>query len=367
MSEVKPGQKAAIRPESLGIFARLSAQERINFARHLSIVIKAGIPLYQGLGIIKVQTTSRTLVKILNQLMIDVNNGRFLADSLERYEQVFGGFFISIVRVGEASGTMSQNLLYLADELKKSKSLRSEVRSAMIYPILILVATVAVTGFLTFFVFPKLLPVLRGLNATLPSTTLALIAIVEFLRNYGFVLVFGLLAFAAVFNFLFRKITSLRYVIHRVLLIIPVVSELSVNLNMVNMSRVLSLLLKSGMKILEAVRITSTTSANLVYRRALLEASEELRKGNQLADYLMVHKSLFPHILASMIKIGEDTGNLEENLAYLSEYYEEEVESKLHTLTTLLEPLMLLLMAFLVGFVAISIITPIYSISQGIR
>ena len=351
----------------LNIFDSLSLQEEINFARHLAIVIKAGIPLYQGIGIIRPQTTSRTLMKILDQMLIDLGNGRFLADSLERYQDVFGGFFVNIVRVGESSGTLAQNLLYLADELKKSRSLKSKVRSAMVYPMMILLATLGVVGFLTFFVFPKLLPVLHGLNVTLPASTVALISIVNFLQNYGIVTTVGVIAFLIIMNILLKKVKAIRYVVHRMIFLVPVVSELSVNLNMVNFTRVLSLLMKSGMRILEAVKITAGTFDNLVYQRALLEASEGLRKGGQIADYLIVHKKFFPQLLSGMIKIGEGTGSLEANLEYLSSYYEEEVDYKLHNLTSLLEPIMLLFMGLLVGFVAISIITPIYSISQGIK
>ncbi len=363
----KPKPQAKIRVEKLNVFDSLSIQEQINFARHLAIVIRAGIPLYQGLNLIKPQTQSRTLLKILEQLTVDIGNGRFLADSLQRYESIFGGFFVNIVRVGETSGTLAQNLLYLADELKKSRALKAQVRSAMVYPMVILFATFGVVGFLTFFVFPKLLPVLHGLNVALPASTLALISAVDFLRNYGIASAIGLIVFLIIFNILMRKVEPFRYVLHRLIFFVPTVSGLSVNLNMVNFTRVLGLLLKSGMKILEAVRITAGTFDNLVYRRALLQASEGLRKGGQIADYLALHKEFFPLLLSGMIKIGEDTGSLEENLEYLSGYFEEEVEYKLHTLTSLLEPIMLLFMGLLVGFVAISIITPIYSISQGIK
>ncbi|HUZ92532.1 MAG TPA: type II secretion system F family protein [Candidatus Paceibacterota bacterium] len=358
----KDGEKV----KSIGLFASISTQDEINFARHLSIVIKAGIPLYQGLAVIEPQTESPTLKKIIGQLISDVGNGRFLADGLARYESVFGPFFVNIVRVGEASGTLSQNLMYLADELRKSRELSSKVRSAMVYPMVIFAATIGMVGFLTFFIFPKLLPALRGLNVALPASTLALIAIVNFLKAYGIVVLVAAAAIAIAVKLLIQKVKPVRYAIDRMILFIPVLSALSMNLNVVNFTRVFGLLLKSGMRIVEAVRITAHTSNNLVYERALLEAAESVQKGGQLADYLTTHKSIFPQLLSGMVKIGEDTGSLEDNLAYLSSYFEEEVDMKLHTLTSLLEPIMLLLMGGMVGFVAISIITPIYSIAQGI-
>jgi type IV pilus assembly protein PilC len=352
----------------LSIFLdRLSTQEKINFARHLAMVIKAGLPMYQGLTILKEQASSRALSRIITQVIADVNNGRFLADSLSRYEDTFGAFFINLIRVGEASGTLPQNLAYLADELRKSKNLRSKVRSAMVYPIVILIATIGVTGFLAFFVFPKLLPVLLGLGVKLPPTTLALIAVVNYIQNYGIYTLAGAVVLFILLRVIVRMAEPIRYAIDRVILAIPVISQLTVSVNMVNFTRILALLLKSGVRIVEALTITSNTFGNLVYRRAVLGANDEIKKGGQLATYLASKKRIFPPILSDMIRVGENTGNLEENLSYLAEYYEEEVDNKLHGLTSLLEPVLLLVMGMVVGFVALSIITPIYSISQGVK
>lgn len=349
------------------LFQRVSLQEQINFARHLSIVVKAGIPIYTGLSIIRSQAGSRTLRRVLDNTIIDVSNGRSLSDSLERYRDVFGEFFINIIRVGEASGTLAQNLSYLAEEMKKRKNLKSKVRSAMVYPAVVLVATIAVTAFLTFFVFPKLLPVLRGLGVKLPSTTVALISIVDFLTNYGIITVVGTIVVIFIIQILLKRVQPLRYVVYEVIIFLPTLGNLLVSLNIVNMCRVLALLLKSGINIVEAITITAGTFDSPVYKRLLNEASEEMRKGGQLASFFSKHKNFVPTLVGGMVRIGEDTGNLEDNLFYLAEYYSEEVEYKLQELTSILEPLMLLIMGLLVGFVAISIITPIYSISQGIK
>lgn len=346
-------------------FERLSLQEKINFARHLSIVIKAGLPLIEGLRIIRNQLQSKTLMEIVNVLISDVEKGQSLADGLESHRHVFGDFFINIVRVGETSGTLAQNLLYLAEELKKAKELKSKIKSAMVYPMVILVATIAITAFLTFVVFPKILPVFSGLNIKLPMTTRIMIEVLDFTRAYGVQMFIGLIVFGIVFKILLR-LAPVKYFFDRAILYVPVVSGLVMNVNMSNFTRILALLLKSGIRIVEAVTITSSTFRNLVYQRALASANDEIRKGQQLAEYLEAKEELFPRLLSGMIKIGENTGNLEDNLFYLSEYYTEEVDNKVKALTTLLEPLMLLFMGIFVGFVAISIIMPIYSISQGL-
>jgi type IV pilus assembly protein PilC len=350
----------------LGLFERISSQDKIDFARHLAIIIKAGIPLYDGLVIIKKQSDSPALIKVLSQLSLDVSNGHFLADSLERYKGAFGDFFISVIRVGEASGTLAQNLLYLSDEIKKRNNLRKKIRSAMVYPTVILIATLGVTAFLAFFVFPRLLPMLSGLNMKMPASTLLLIAIVNFFTTYGIYVVAILIVVVFIFNYLLCHIESFRYLLHRCILITPTLSKLSVSLNMVNFARIFSLLLKSGIKIAEALMITGRTFDNLVYRRFIEEASQEIKRGGELAPFLARQAKLFPPFVTGMIQIGEATGNLDENLIYVSEYYEEEMNYKLDALTSIIEPVMLLFMGLLVGFVAISIITPIYSISGNI-
>lgn len=353
--------------KDIQLFEHLSDQDKINFARHLSMVVKAGLPVYQGLAIIKSQATSKTLLRVIEELMTDVNNGRFLADSLDRHRAIFGEFFINIVRVGEASGTLAQNLLYLSDELKKSKRLKTKIRAAMVYPAIVLIATLGVTSFLTFFIFPKLLGVFAGLHTRLPLATRMVISGVSFLKADGLWLLLGVIGAVVVFQVLKRYVYSVRYALHRVIFMIPVVSGLTVAVNMANFSRILSLLLKSGVKIVEALTITAATFENEVYRKHILRSTEEIKKGGQLADFLAGQQKFFPTLLSGMVRVGENTGNLEENLLYLSEYYNEEIENKLATLTSLLEPFLLLFMGLVVGFVAISIILPIYQITSAVQ
>lgn len=349
------------------IFERLSLQDKINFARHLGMVVKAGLPLNEGLNIIKKQAETKLVIQIIEHVQKDINNGKFLADSLEGYSHVFGEFFINIIRVGESSGTLSQNLFYLAEELKKSRELNGKVRSAMIYPVIIFAATVGLTSFLAFGIFPKLLPIFASLKVELPPTTRILILTVNFLKDYVLLVVAGAIAAIIGSRIAVARSAKLRLLVDRLVVSTPLVAKLVVNVQMANITRILGLLLKGGLNIVEAVHITANTCERLIYKQALLGAEEEIRKGEQLAQYLNDRKELFPALVSGMVKIGENTGNLEENLFYLSQYYTEEVDSTLHDLTSVLEPLMLLLMGLIIGFVALSIITPIYQISQNIK
>lgn len=345
------------------LFLRLPIQEKINFSRHLAIVIKAGIPLLEGLRLIRRQTRSKALGKIVDQLMVDLNNGKFLADSLARYEHVFGDFYISIVRIGEASGTLASNLTYLSEEIEKSKELHGKVRSALIYPIIILVATLGITGILVFYIFPKVLPIFTSLRVELPLTTKAIIFTFNVLLNYGWYLLGAIILIPIILRLLLI-LKPFRFAVHKFLFFLPVVSRFAVSVNMANFTRVLGILLKSGIKIVEAVTITSRTFSNLVYQKALVAAADEIRKGEQFSKGLNTQPKYFPPLVSGMIEIGENTGNLEGNLEYLSGYYTKEVDSSIRNITSVLEPGLILIMGLVVGFVSLSIITPIYSLTE---
>lgn len=344
---------------------RVPIQEKINFARHLAIMVKAGLPLFESLKILRRQTTSKKFQIIIDQVILDVNNGQSMASSLQRFHRIFGDFFISIVEVGERSGTLGPNLLYLAEELKKSQDLRGKVRAAMIYPGILFVMTLGVSGFLTFFVFPKLLPTFANFDVEMPLATRILIAVLGFMSTYWWLVIIVCVGFVSLWRFLMR-IPSLKLTFDRFILIVPVISSLAIYVNTTNMARILSILLRSGIKIVESILIVSRTFENKVYEEALKEAAEEIKKGGSFSEYLNKRKDIFPPILSAMIEVGENTGNLEENLSYLANYYAEEVDTSLKNVTVLLEPLILLVMGIVVGFVALSIITPIYTISQGL-
>lgn len=355
----------SLRVLSKSLFGGVPIGDKINFARHLSIVIKAGLPLLEGLKIIRKQTPKGKLLTVIDRVLIDISNGQFLATSLAKFPEVFDDFFVNIVRVGETSGTLAANLSHVADELKKSSDLKSKVRSAMIYPVIIMFATLGLISFLVFFAFPKILPLFASLKVELPLPTRILIAVSSFMIANGLWVVVGLVLFFLAMKILLL-IPTVRYLIAKVYFVLPVFSKLTIAINMANFSRVLAILLKGGIKIVEATTITAQTFENLVYQRTLLQAAQEVKKGEPLARNLALHSRIFPPLLVGLVEIGESTGNLIENLEYVADYYREESETSLRNLTAVLEPMLLLTMGLLVGFVAISIITPIYKITQGV-
>jgi type IV pilus assembly protein PilC len=349
-----------------GAFLRVSLQEQILFARHLSLMSKAGMSLLDSIQLLKRQARSKSMAKILNEVANSVSNGQFLSVALEPYAHVFGELFINIIRIGETSGTLSENLTYLAEELDKKKQLQSKIRGAMVYPIIIVIGVISIVSFLVFFLFPKIIPVFKTLNVKLPLPTRILIAVANFAQNYTLWIVLGLVTFSVIF-WLLLKIRKVKKFFQRALLLIPVTGALSKALNMASFCRTLAILLRSGSKIVESLGTAGNTLSNLVYRDQILKAAEVVRKGGQLSTHLATSPKIFPLMLSQMISVGEGTGNLSETLQYLAGFYEEEIDNTTKNLSTIIEPALLIILGGIVGFVAIAVITPIYGITQGVR
>ncbi len=343
---------------------KVPLDEKIMFTKHMSMMVKSGMSEIESIRLVRRQLKSRGFGLILDDVIAGLENGQFLSDTLKPYERVFGRLFISIISLGEISGTLSENLGFLSSELKESRALHSKVKSAMIYPSIILVATVSVIVALVLFILPRILPIFTSLGAELPLATRILIATTTFLQNYFLLVGLGFIV-VVVALILLLKIGAVRYAFHRVFLLIPIAGSISQKYNMANFTRTLGILLRSGVKIVEAVTTAADITENLVFKREILAAAEEIKKGEAMYKHLEEKPKLFPPTVTRMIEVGEKTGNLDDNLDYLASFYEGEVDETVANLSSVLEPALLLIMGGLVGFVAIAIITPIYEITQA--
>ncbi|MEK7495910.1 MAG: type II secretion system F family protein [Patescibacteria group bacterium] len=348
------------------IFLKISVQEKILFVKNLAVMTKAGMPILDSLRLLQKQTKSKSMKKILEQISGDIANGQFLSTSMERYADIFGDFTVNIIRVGEASGILYENLNYLAEELKKKQELKKKVIGALIYPIIVVIATFSITGFLTIYIFPKILPIFKSLNVNLPITTKILIGVSDFLIVYGVHVMIGIVI-AVILGWLILKISTIRFLTHRLITYLPLLGNISQSYNMANFCRTLGLLLKSDIKVVEALSITANTLTNQVYKKELKAISLEIAGGEEISKHLEKKSHLFPPMLSQLIAIGETTGNLSDTLLYLSEFYENKVDEVTKNLSTILEPLLMIVMGTIVGFIALSIITPIYEVTQGLK
>lgn len=348
------------------LFLNISAQEQIIFAKHLAMMIKAGMSILDSLKMLKKQARSKSMVKILDSLMTEVSNGQFLSAALDKFRNIFGDFAVNIIRVGENSGVLYENLNYLALQLNKSVELRKKVVGALIYPVIIVFATFGVAGVLTIYIFPKIVPVFKSLNVPLPLTTKILMGVSDFLVQYG-VYVFDAIVVFIIGFWLLLKVKKIHYLFDKFLFYLPLINTMIINYNVSNFCRTFGLLLKSDIKVVEAISITADTIPNLVYKKELKEIAIAVTKGEEISLHLEKRPYVFPGMVAQMVAVGESTGNLSENLVYLSEYYEKEVDDLAKNLSTILEPMLMVIMGVMVGFIAISVISPIYQVSQGLN
>jgi type IV pilus assembly protein PilC len=347
-------------------FLRLSLQDKILFAKRLSILVKAGVPILKSLEMMHTQARTRSATKIFKAVVKDVENGHFLSVSLSRFPKIFGYFMINLIQVGEVSGNLHENLAYLADELAKKQALRRKIISAMVYPAIIVVATFGIVGLLTVYLFPKVLPIFEGFQFDLPLATRMLIVGSNVLIGYGIYILAGLLSlFIAIISLM--KVRNFKLLVHKLILKLPIFGQIAQGYHLTNICRTMSILLKSGVPITRGIEITAETTSNLAYKDDLIAMAESVSAGDKLSVHFLRHPKLYPIMLTQMVSVGESAGNLSETLAFLSELYENEVDNLTKNLSTALEPALMIFMGLIVGFVAISIITPIYEITQYLK
>jgi len=349
------------------MFDRISFSEKMFFTKHLAVMLKSGVPIADVLETLTVQAKSHAFKRILQEVYEDISKGQSLEKAFSKHPKIFDLFYLSLVRVGEESGTLEGSLEYLTEQLEKENDLRKTVQSAMLYPSLILTVTGVIGFALAFFVLPQITELFEGLDIALPPTTKLLIFFSKVLRNQGYIAIPGLGLLLATFVFILRS-RLIKPWRDSLLLKLPIFGYFFRCVAIATLSRNLGIMLRSGLPITAALATAAVTEGNTVYKHDLEKIANEVRKGKSIEKALRDgNYPEFPPFVSRMIGVGEKSGNLEENLVYLGEYFEAEVESTTKNMTTLLEPLLLLFIGGVVAFIALSIITPIYQITGSIR
>jgi type IV pilus assembly protein PilC len=349
------------------LFVSFSVNDQVLFAKRLSFLVKAGVSVHEGLAMIRNQTRSKRKQKIFDSVIANVSAGQFLSTSLDAYRRLFGEFSINIIRVGEHAGALSENLMYLADELAKKQALRRKVLGALIYPLFITIATLGVTGLLVVFIFPKIMPIFTSLNVPLPLTTRALLAVSVYLEEWGILTIFGIIL-AIILFFVIRNFSSrFRFATDLLFLKLPIIGGITKAYNAANFCRTLKLTINAGIGLAEGLLITMDATPNTVYKRAYADLASYVTRGEKISAAMIKYSSIFPDILPQMILIGETTGGLTQTLGYLSDLYETEVDESTKNLSNTIEPMLLLTMGVLVGLIAVSVITPIYEVTRHLH
>ena len=346
------------------LFQGVSTAELAISTRQFSTLISAGLPLEASLSTLSEQTEDKRLSQVLSQVREKVSEGGSLVNSLKDHKNVFSDIYISIVGAGEASGNLDVVLLRLADFLEKQASLRSKVRSAFVYPIFMFVIGSGVLAFMMTFVIPRITKIFEESKKALPYSTVILINTSNFITEYYY-LIFIFLVGLAYILLRYIKTDKGKEQKDRLSLKIPIFGKINRMVILARVTRTLGTLLSSGIPLLDALRIGGEVSGNQVYINSLQNVSENVKEGTSLARPLE-QSGVFPPMMTRMIAVGEQTGELEEMLNKVADSYDQQVETTLSALTSLLEPIMIVVMGGIVGFIVFAILLPIFDITSTI-
>ncbi len=343
------------------VFERVPLLEKILFTRYFALMLRAGLDVKQSLQALSEQTRNKFLKKAIEGIMQAVDRGVGLSDAMRNYPMSFSDLFISFVRVGESTGRLQESLSVLSIQMQKEYNLRRAVRGGLMYPLVIVVVLVVVAFAMLVFVVPKLAEVFEGFDVELPLTTRILIAVGAFFEVYWWLVIIGAVILGSII-WMLMLVDKVKGGVMHALLFMPIVGPIMKQVNLARFSRNLSSLLQSGVNFVDALGIMGENTAHHSYARVLLGAREHVRKGKSLSEYLAGHERLFPPLVVNVVKVGEETGALDEVLREIALFYEEEVDQVMKNLTSVMEPVLMVVIGIAVGALAIAVISPIYGL-----
>ncbi|MBA3047426.1 type II secretion system F family protein [Patescibacteria group bacterium] len=344
--------------------SRVPLTEKLFFVRHLGVMMKAGISLSAALSTLAKQTKNKYFAKILNDVSSQVEKGTTLSESLKKHEKVFGELFINMIEAGEMSGKLEDVFDRLYIQMKKQHELISKVRGALTYPAVVITAMIGIGSFMMVFVVPKISDMFKDFSAELPLPTKILIGASDAIVNNGVLTAVSLILFIFAFIKILRTYKG-KYYFQLLLLKLPILSPIIKKINLARFARTISSLLKTDIMIVKTFQITGSILGNLHYRAALLEMSGKIKKGSTIYEIISNYPHLFPPVVTQMISVGEETGELDNILEELAEFYENEVDEIMNNLPSIIEPVLILILGAGVGAMAVAIVMPMYSITQS--
>ncbi|MBW1676818.1 MAG: type II secretion system inner membrane protein GspF, partial [Deltaproteobacteria bacterium] len=353
-------------PVSVSAFLKRIKSGEVSVAtRQLSILLGAGVPLVASLEALMSQIANPLFKKIMAEVKESVNEGNSLAYALSSHPRIFSNIYVNMVRAGEASGSLDVVLDRLADLGEREQALRGRFKAALAYPVFMFFIGTIVLFFLITFIVPSITQIFREMHHTLPIPTVALISISNFLKSFWWlILLAGAAAIVAIRQF--KNTPRGRYVWDELKLRIPVLGPINNKMAVARFGRTLGSLLKAGVPLISALQIVRNIVNNVIIADVIDNTVEEIQAGKSLASPL-AQSRWFPSIVVQMISVGEQSGELEAMLSKIAETYDRDVESQIMAMTSMLEPVMILVMGLIVGFIVVSILLPIFEMNQMIR
>ncbi len=359
------GTKSTLKEMMNISFGGAKTVDRIMFAKNLAAMLRAGLPLAKALSVLERQMTSKVWKPIFVTLNENLAKGVPLSTSLGAYPKTFSPLFVSMVAAGEESGSLSQALSTVGDQLEKSHQLSKKVKGAMMYPAIIFCVMIIIAVLMFIFVVPKLTATFKEFNAELPFITRMVMGVSDFFANHYF-LVLGIFIVLAGGFYAISKTVRGRSAIDLTVLKLPIIGKIAKEVNSARTARTLSSLLSSGVEVVSAIKITSNVVQNVHYKNMLARTAEDIQKGSTLQSLFLPRGDIYPSFVAEMIGVGEETGTLSKVLIEVALFYEEEVDQKTKDMSTVIEPFLMVFIGVGVGFFALAMISPIYSLSNNL-
>ncbi|GMR09991.1 MAG: type II secretion system F family protein [Anaerolineae bacterium] len=341
------------------------SRDIILFSRQLATLIDSGVAITSALRLLAGQVSNKYLARVVGEIEDDVHMGNSLSNAMKKHTLVFSNLYCRMIEVGERSGNLGKVLRQLADYVEKAQATLTKVRSAMAYPSFVLLLAVFVVIILINVALPPMVRLFDEFGAELPWTTRLLIGITEFFMDYGLYIFSGSGAAILLIVFYVSRPSGRRRM-HKILLGLPILGKINAHGTVARLSRTMSILIAAGLALPEVIRLSKETIGNVVLREALEGVREETLQGRGLSEPL-ARVRYFPKMLSYLVRVGEETGTLESHLATVADFYEEEVDRALRIMTTMLEPALIIFIGLIVGFVAVSVIMPMYSLLGAIK
>jgi type IV pilus assembly protein PilC len=344
---------------------RVKLRELVLFSRQFATMIDAGLSVVKCLDILQQQSRDPKLKEVIAQTKHDVGSGASLTEALAKHPRVFSGLYVNMIRSAEAGGILDQVLDRLAGFLEKEQEVRNKVKSAMMYPAVVFVFAILMLCALVFFVLPKFKMIFESMQLKLPLSTRILLNFSAYTGRYWYVVVVGLIGLVIAYKVLAATERG-RYQVDNVKLKVPIMGDLMLKTAISRFARTFGTLISSGVPVLRALEITVETAGNRVVADAVSKARASVKEGEKISTPLLGTK-VFPIMVVQMIAVGEETGRLDHMLVKVSDFYDDEVDATLKGLTSLIEPLMIVGLGGIVGLIAVSVISPIYSLVGNIK
>lgn len=347
------------------LISRVSADDLVMMTRNLGAMLTAGLPLSRALSVIERQSTNPKLSGIVVDVRERIQKGDQFHEALADYPKTFDNLYVSMVHAGEESGTLANTLNVLSVQMERSSTLKKKIRGAMIYPSIVLSIMVVIGILMMIYVMPSITSTFKKLEVDLPLTTQILIATSDFMVSYTIFVIASLIATIVGFIYALQTYPG-KKVFHWIILHLPVIGTMVKETNAARTSRTLASLLSSGVDVIQTLNITEEVIQNVYYKPIIAEAAKRVESGAPLSEVFVEREDLYPVFVGEMILVGEETGQISKMLTELAEYYETEIEQKTKDLSTIIEPMLMVVIGGTVGFFALAMIAPIYSISDSI-